>query len=133
MLHSPPFQNSIEIVTMSLKQELQQLHNRLDTTKRKLDAAKGRGDQELVTRFTDEADKLEKKINSLKGKQNYDINKERKSLLDMPFSREITKAEQADMGKLKKSVKGLVVVHPMTKLGKELRLEVMTGFAPKAF
>lgn len=66
MLHSPPFQNSIEIVTMSLKQELQQLHNRLDTTKRKLDAAKGRGDQELVTRFTDEADKLEKKINSLK-------------------------------------------------------------------
>lgn len=51
----------------------------------------------------------------------------------MPFSREITKAEQADMGKLKKSVKGLVVVHPMTKLGKELRLEVMTGFAPKEF
>ena len=118
---------------MSLKQELQQLHNRLDTTKRKLDAAKGRGDQELVTRFTDEADKLEKKINSLKGKQSYDINKERKSLLDMPFSREITKAEQADMGKLKKSVKGLVVVHPMTQLGKELRLEVMTGFAPKEF
>ncbi|KOO11492.1 hypothetical protein AKJ18_28835, partial [Vibrio xuii] len=75
---------------MSLKQELQQLHNRLDTTKRKLDAAKGRGDQELVTRFTDEADKLEKKINSLQGKQKYDMNKERKSLLDMPFSREIT-------------------------------------------
>ena len=58
---------------------------------------------------------------------------ERKALLDMPFSREITKEEQADMGKLKKSVKGLVVVHPMTKLGKELRLDAMTGFAPKKF
>ncbi len=35
------------------------------------------------------------------------------------------------MGKLKKSVKGLVIVHPMTKIGKELRIEVMTGYAPK--
>ncbi|WP_253659124.1 DUF2810 domain-containing protein, partial [Vibrio sp. Y53_MX_L15] len=61
------------------------------------------------------------------------LNKERKSLLDMPFSREITKAEQADIGKLKKRVRGLVIVHPLTKVGKELRLDVMTGFAPKEF
>ncbi|NMT18385.1 YibL family ribosome-associated protein, partial [Vibrio parahaemolyticus] len=68
-----------------------------------------------------------------KHKQNYELNKERKSLLDMPFSREITKAEQADIGKLKKRVRGLVIVHPLTKVGKELRLDVMTGFAPKEF
>ena len=86
-----------------------------------------------MTKFTDEADKLSKKIHVMKSKQKYDMNKERKSLIDMPFSRAITKEEQADMGKLKRSVKGLIVVHPMTKLGKELRLEVMTGYAPKKF
>lgn len=37
------------------------------------------------------------------------------------------------MGKLKKSVRGLVVVHPLTKLGKALKLDVVTGFAPTAF
>jgi len=26
-----------------------------------------------------------------------------------------------------------VVVHPMTKIGKAMRIEVMTGFAPKPF
>ncbi|WP_162047652.1 YibL family ribosome-associated protein [Vibrio taketomensis] len=118
---------------MSLKQELQQLHNRLDTAQRKLDGAKTRGDQELISKFTDQVEEFSKKINSLRGKQDYNLNKERKSLLDMPFSREITKEEQADLGKLKKSVRGLVLVHPMTKMGKQLRLEVMTGFAPKKF
>ncbi|GAL13222.1 hypothetical protein JCM19233_4224 [Vibrio astriarenae] len=118
---------------MKIKQELQNLNNRINTCQRKLDAAKSRGDQEMITKFTDDLDKLTKKASSLKHKISYDMNKERKSLLDMPFKREITKAEQADMGKLKKSVRGLVVVHPMTKLGKELRLEVMTGFAPKKF
>lgn len=118
---------------MSIKNEIQQLSNRLDTCNRKLEAAKSRGDHEMISKFTDDAEKLSKKLSQLKHKQKYDMNKERKMLLDMPFSREITKAEQADMGKLKKSVKGLVVVHPMTKLGKELRLEVMTGFAPKKF
>ncbi|MBA5761240.1 YibL family ribosome-associated protein [Vibrio sp. 404] len=118
---------------MSLKQELQQLHNRLDSAQRKLDAAKARGDQSMITKFTDDVDTLSKKVNSLRGKQEYNVNQERKSLLDMPFSREITKAEQADLGKLKKSVKGLVIVHPMTKMGKQLRLDAMTGFAPKKF
>lgn len=118
---------------MSIKQELQQQKSRLDKCQHKLSAAKSRGDQEMITKFTDEIDKLNKKINQLNHKQSFDLNKERKALLDMPFSREITKQEQADMGKLKKSVKGLVVVHPLTKIGKELRLEVVTGFAPKKF
>ncbi|HAS6349503.1 YibL family ribosome-associated protein [Vibrio sp. IRLE0018] len=118
---------------MSIKSDIQQLHNRLDTFQRKLDAARSRGDQEMITKFTDEVDQLSKKLSQLKHKQQYEMNKERKSILDLPFSREITKEEQADIGKLKKRVKGLVIVHPMTKMGKELRLETMTGFAPQAF
>jgi ribosome-associated protein len=51
----------------------------------------------------------------------------------LAFNRVLTKAEQADMGKLKKSVKGLVVVHPMTALGREMGIKEVTGFAPKAF
>ena len=47
--------------------------------------------------------------------------------------RAITKKEQADMGKLKKSVRGLVVVHPMTALGREMGLQEMTGFSKTAF
>ncbi|MFD2178535.1 YibL family ribosome-associated protein [Veronia pacifica] len=118
---------------MSMKQELQQLKNRLNKSQVKLDAAKSRGDDLMVTKFTDDIDDLSKKISQLTHKQNFTLNKERKALLDMPFSREITKQEQSDMGKLKKSVRGLVVVHPLTKLGKELKLEVVTGFAPKQF
>ncbi len=133
MLHSPTFSVSNKSKTMSLKQELQNLHNRIDTCQRKLEAAKGRGDQDMISKFTDEIEKLNKKASAMKHKQNYDISKEGKTLTDMPFSRPITKAEQADMGKLKKSVKGLVVVHPTTKLGKELKLEAMTGYAPKKF
>ncbi|GAL28155.1 hypothetical protein JCM19239_3391 [Vibrio variabilis] len=92
---------------MSMKQELQKLNNRLDKCKHKLDGAKSRGDNELISRFTDEIDKITKKIAQMKHKQSYDMNKERKSLLDMPFSREITKAEQADMGKTEKVSKRL--------------------------
>ena len=51
----------------------------------------------------------------------------------MPFSREITKKEQADMGSLKKAVRGIEVVHPMTALGREMGLKVVTGYAKKEF
>ncbi|MDR9828711.1 YibL family ribosome-associated protein [Vibrio sp. FNV 38] len=118
---------------MKIKEELQNLTNRINTCKRKLDAAKSRGDQDMISKFTDDLEKLTKKSSSVKHKLSFDLGKERKDLLSMPFSREITKVEQADMGKLKRSVKGLVVVHPMTKLGKELKIKVMTGYAPKQF
>ena len=68
---------------MSLKKELQNLHNRLDACQRKLDAAKGRGDQDMISKFTDEIDKLTKKANSVKHKQQYDMNKECKTLLQI--------------------------------------------------
>ncbi len=118
---------------MSVKKEIQQLNNRLDKCKNKLSAAISRRDQPIIAQSENEIEQLTKKLNQLKHKQNYDLNKERKSLLDMPFQRALTKEEQADLGKLKKRVKGLVVVHPLTKIGKELRLESMTGFAPKEF
>ena len=47
--------------------------------------------------------------------------------MKMPFQRAMFKKEQADMGDLKKSVRGLVVVHPMTALGREMGLQEMTG------
>lgn len=61
------------------------------------------------------------------------LSKEAQKLMKMPFQRAITKKEQADMGKLKKSVRGLVVVHPMTALGREMGLQEMTGFSKTAF
>ena len=36
-------------------------------------------------------------------------------------------------GKKIESVKGLIIVHPITKIGKQLNLEVMTGFSPIKF
>ena len=61
------------------------------------------------------------------------LSKEAQKLMNMPHRRAITKKEQADMGKLKKSVRGLVVVHPMTELGREMGLKEMTGFCKTAF
>ncbi|MFN4754999.1 YibL family ribosome-associated protein [Klebsiella pneumoniae] len=61
------------------------------------------------------------------------LSKEAQKLMSLPFRRAITKKEQADMGKLKKSVRGLVVVHPMTALGREMGLKEMTGFARSEF
>lgn len=118
---------------MSNNKEIQQLNSRLDKYKHKLAAAISRNDRPVINQFEREIESLTKKLNQLKHKQQYDLNKERRSLSDMPFQRALTKEEQADLGKLKKRVKGLVVVHPLTKLGKELRIEVVTGFAPKEF
>lgn len=118
---------------MSINKEIQQLSNRLDKCKHKLDSAVSRRDQTIILQTEQEIETLTKSLNQLKNKQKYELNKERKSLSDMPFHRELTKEEQADLGKLKKSVKGLIVVHPLTKIGKELRLDAVTGFAPKPF
>ncbi len=118
---------------MSQNNELQQLNNRLDKCRHKLEAAQKRSDRAMIFQFETEIGKVTKQINQIKHKNSYDLNKERKRLLAMSFIRELTKEEQADQGKLKKSVKGLVIVHPLTKIGKELRLEAMTGFSPTEF
>ncbi|MGI2259394.1 YibL family ribosome-associated protein [Shewanella sp. GXUN23E] len=118
---------------MNLKQELQQLHDKLDKFRRKLVAAEQRGDTAIVMQFKREIAATTKRISAIKGQQSRILGKEGQQLSAMAFRRELTSAEQADMGALKRAVKGLVVVHPMTKLGREMGLERVTGFAPKPF
>ncbi|WP_250656937.1 YibL family ribosome-associated protein [Alkalimarinus coralli] len=118
---------------MNLKQELQQLNNKLDKTRRKFVAAEKRFDQEIIAQSRMEIAALTKQIESLKNAQANQISSKGGKIKSMAFSRPLTKSEQADMGKLKKSVKGLVVVHPLTALGREIGVSEVTGFAPKAF
>ena len=119
--------------TMNLKQELQQLNNRLDQCQRKLAAAEERNDLAIIAQFRTEITNTKRKIGSLKGQKNQQVNAKVQDVQALPFNRALTKAEQADMGKLKKSIRGLVVVHPMTALGREIGVTVVTGFAPSQF
>ena len=114
---------------MNLKQELQTLNDKLDKFRRKLAAAEKRGDSSVVVQFKKEIDAVTKRIASVKSQQTRQLSKQSIELKSYPFSRELTKSEQADMGNLKKSVKGLVVVHPMTALGREMGHTVVMGYA----
>jgi len=118
---------------MNISQQLQKLNDRLDKYKNKLASAKQRNDQEMMAQFQYEIDKATKKIASLKNQQKRQVGSKGGDIKSMAFNRVLTKAEQADMGKLKKSVRGLVVVHPLTALGKDMGVEAVTGFAPKEF
>ncbi|MCL1144020.1 YibL family ribosome-associated protein [Shewanella gaetbuli] len=118
---------------MNLKQELQTLNDKLDKFRRKLAAAEQRGDTAVMMQFKKEIAAVTKRINNVKNQQTRQLSKEGGQLKSLAFKRELTKAEQADMGKLKKSVKGLVVVHPLTALGREMGIKAVTGFAPAKF
>ena len=118
---------------MNLNKELQELQHKLDRLGNKLVAAEKRDDPSVVQRFQKEISNVHKKMASIKGQKSRQLNNKSDKVKELPFNRELTKAEQADMGKLKKSVRGLVVVHPMTALGKEMGITKMTGFAPKEF
>lgn len=118
---------------MNLKQELQQLNNKLDKTRRKFVAAEKRFDQEVIAQSRLEIAALTKQIESMKGAQANQVSGKGAKIKAMAFSRPLTKKEQADMGKLKKSVRGIVVVHPLTALGCEIGVDEVTGFAPKPF
>lgn len=118
---------------MNIKQELQRLNNKLDKSNRKLAAAKQRGDQAIVLQFQAEIELLTKGIASAKNQNDREIGSKGNIIKALAFNRELTKEEQADMGKLKKSVRGLIVVHPLTALGRELAILKVTGFAPKKF
>jgi ribosome-associated protein len=118
---------------MSASKDLHELNNKLDLLKRKLANAEQLGDVFNANNFKRDIGKLQRQIGSIKGlraKQNMGRGEELKAL---GFSRGLTKQEQADLGKLKQSVKGLVVVHPLTALGREMALNEVTGFAPAAF
>lgn len=118
---------------MNTKQELQKLKSKLDKASHKLDAAKKRGDQVMMLKFKAEMKSLTKQIGKAENKNNAEVSDKCKTIQALHFSREITKEEQADMGKLKKSVRGLIVVHPLTALGRELTISKVMGFAPKEF
>ena len=118
---------------MNLNKEIQQINNKLDLQRRKRQAAVSRGDDILIAQFDREIAALEKRRASIKGQQSRSNNSKAEMLQAMKFKRALSKAEQADMGKLKKSVKGLVVVHPLTALGREMGLDEVTGFSPESF
>lgn len=118
---------------MNLKQELQTLNDKLDKFRRKLAAAEKRDDPGVIIQFKREIATLTKRIANVKNQQSRELGKEGSTVKDLKFSRVLTKDEQADMGQLKKSVKGLVVIHPMTALGREMGIKQVTGFAAKEF
>jgi ribosome-associated protein len=118
---------------MNIKQELQRLTSRLDKANHKLEAARQRGDKLVMHQFETEINTLTKSIGSAKKQSNRDLSDKSDRIKALAYNRQLTKQEQADMGKLKKSVRGLVVVHPLTALGRELAIDKVTGFAPKKF
>ena len=115
------------------KNEIKRLSDRLDAIHHQqadlslVDAA------EKYAELEKEKATIETELVRLREVQGQKLSKEAQKLAKMPFSRAITKKEQANMGALKKSVRGLVVVHPMTALGREMGLQVMTGFAKSEF
>ena len=118
---------------MSLKDELQALANKKDKVLRKLERAKARQDYEVAAGATAELEKLNVQLEALKAQKSRTNSDKADQLRARKFHRALTKAEQADMGKFKKSVRGLVTVHPLTALGRELGITEMTGFADKEF
>ncbi|EEX8141172.1 YibL family ribosome-associated protein [Escherichia coli] len=126
-LYQKPSQKEVE------KNEIKRLSDRLDAIRHQ------QADLSLVeaadkyAELEKEKATLEAEIARLREVHSQKLSKEAQKLMKMPFQRAITKKEQADMGKLKKSVRGLVVVHPMTALGREMGLQEMTGFSKTAF
>lgn len=115
------------------KAEIKLLSDKLDALNHKDAVILAQGNGELIAKHEEEKEKLVKEIARLKEVQISKLSKQAQELSRLPFSREISKKEQADMGTLKKSVRGLIVVHPMTALGREMGLKVVTGYAKKPF
>lgn len=118
---------------MNLQQALQDINNRLDKARRKLAAATLREDIPMMRQFEREVKKLAAELEANQGLKARQTSSKADTIKAMPFKRELTKQEQADMGKLKKQVKGIVVVHPLTAIGKEIGVSAVTGFSPKPF
>lgn len=117
----------------SEKIQIKLLSDRLDLIRHQMASMQLSNEAEKYAELDKEKATLEVEIARLKALRNKKLSKEAKNLVDMPFKRPITKKEQADLGKLKKSVRGLVVVHPMTALGREMELDEMTGFCKSDF
>ena len=115
------------------KNEIKRLSDLLDAIRHQQAGLSLVESAEKYAELEEEKPKLETESARLREVHTQKLSKEAQKLAKMGFSRPITKKEQADMGKLKKSVRGLVVVHPMTELGREMGLKEMTGFCQTAF
>ncbi len=115
------------------KSEIKRLSDRLDLIRHQQASLSLVDAAEKYAELEKEKATLETEIERLRGVKEQKLSKEAQKLSKLPFRRAITKKEQADMGKLKKSVRGLVVVHPMTELGREMGLKEMTGFSKIEF
>jgi len=115
------------------KAEIKRLSDQLDALNHKEAPLLASGDAEKLGELLKEKEKLEQEIERLRNVRVEKLSKEAQQLQKLGFSREITKKEQANMGAFKKSVRGLIVVHPMTALGREMGLKVMTGYAKQPF
>ncbi|KNC90740.1 YibL family ribosome-associated protein [Trabulsiella odontotermitis] len=115
------------------KNEIKRLSDRLDAIRHQQADISLVDGAEKYAELEKEKATLETEIARLRGVHSEKLSNEAQKLTKMPFRRAITKKEQADMGKLKKSVRGLVIVHPMTALGREMGLKEMTGFSKTAF
>ncbi len=115
------------------KTQIKLLSDRLDLIRHQMASMQLTSEVEKHSELEKEKATLEIEIARLKALRNKKLCKEAQKLVDMPFKRPITKKEQADLVKLKKSVRGLIIVHPMTALGREMELDVMTGFAKTDF
>ena len=115
------------------KAQIKLLSDRLDLIRHKMANMQLIDEAEKYAELEKEKETLEIEIARLKTVRDKKLSKEAQKLVDMPFKRAITKKEQADIGKLKKSVRGLTIVHPMTALGREMGLDNMTGFSKTDF
>ncbi len=115
------------------KNEIKRLSDRLDLIRHQQADMSLVESAEKYAELDKEKATLEAEIDRLRAVKGHKLSKEAQKLMDLPHRRAITKKEQADMGKLKKSVRGLVIVHPMTELGREMGLKEMTGFSKTAF
>lgn len=116
-----------------VQSEIKILSDKLDALNHKEAGLLASGDSEKLGELLHEKDKLTAEIERLRNVRAEKLSKEAQQLKKLPFSRAITKKEQANMGALKKSVRGLIVVHPTTALGREMGLKEMTGFAKSEF
>ena len=115
------------------KTQIKLLSDRLDLIRHQMTSMQLTNNTEKYAELEKEKAALEIEIVRLKAVRSTKLSKEAQKLVDMPFKRAITKKEQADIGKLKKAVRGLTIVHPMTALGREMGLNEMTGFSKTDF
>jgi ribosome-associated protein len=115
------------------KNEIKRLSDRLDLIGHQQASLSLVESAEKYAELEKEKETIKVELERLRSQYGQKLSKEAQKLMSMPFKRAITKKEQADLGKLKKSVRGLVVVHQMTALGREMGLKEMTGFSKTDF